>query len=451
MRIRSFFALALIAVNLPTLFAQVIKPIPPDDRFKADILVVVAHPDDETEVTGYLARAIFDEHKRVAVIFGTHGNSGGDATGEEQAAALGAERGIEARRALGVLGVTDIWFLGGSDTPGQDVLRSLETWNHGSALDQAVRLVRLTRPEVILTWLPDYVAGENHGDHQAAGVIATEAFDMAGDATAFPEQLAAPRDRDNISNLTEGLHPWQPKKLYYFTDATNPSFQAGKGPRYSTEDESPSKQVPYYKIAAEEMKYHLTQGDTGQMAVAAIKSGDYKYFRQPVLFISGKSLVPGSTTGDIFEGISDRPVPFSPAPGYKPEERSGISMELGGPWAFYRKFWQAHGLSQLPGLLPDVGINVYPGERIQVPVLLHNDSDSDATITMSAKAPSAWTEVTGAGAYLVPAHQSVELYVKAKTPATSEPSRLVIEAEASGHALEPLTITVHPDRAALPQ
>src|SRR5579863_7515554 len=195
MRIRSFVTLSFLAFTLSTSIAQVIKPVPPDDRFKADILVVVAHPDDETEVTGYLARAIFDEHKRVAVIFATRGDGGGDAAGQEQAAALGAEREIEARRALGVLGVTDIWFLGGPDTPGQDVLRSLETWNHGSALGQAVRLVRLTRPEVILTWLPDYVAGENHGDHQASAVIATEAFDMAGDPTAYPEQISPPRER----------------------------------------------------------------------------------------------------------------------------------------------------------------------------------------------------------------------------------------------------------------
>ncbi len=49
----------------------------PDDRFKADILVVVAHPDDETEITGYLAKAIYEEHRRVAVIFGTRGDGGG--------------------------------------------------------------------------------------------------------------------------------------------------------------------------------------------------------------------------------------------------------------------------------------------------------------------------------------------------------------------------------------
>jgi len=43
-----------------------------DERFKADILVVVAHPDDEGAVTPYLARAIYDLHKRVAVVYGTH-------------------------------------------------------------------------------------------------------------------------------------------------------------------------------------------------------------------------------------------------------------------------------------------------------------------------------------------------------------------------------------------
>ena len=41
------------------------------------IRVVVAHPDDEGGVTPYLARAIYDEHKRVAVVYTTRGGSGG--------------------------------------------------------------------------------------------------------------------------------------------------------------------------------------------------------------------------------------------------------------------------------------------------------------------------------------------------------------------------------------
>ena len=50
----------------------------PDERYKVDILVVVAHPDDEGAVTPYLARAIYDLHKSVAVVFGTRGGSGGN-------------------------------------------------------------------------------------------------------------------------------------------------------------------------------------------------------------------------------------------------------------------------------------------------------------------------------------------------------------------------------------
>src|SRR4029077_14258082 len=101
-------------------------------------------------------------------------------------------REIEARRSIASYGITDAWFLkNGLDSPGGDVLRSLEIWGHGQSLEEVVRLVRLTRPEVILTWMPGYVVGENHEDHQAACVLAPEAFDMAVRTLAFPRE--APR------------------------------------------------------------------------------------------------------------------------------------------------------------------------------------------------------------------------------------------------------------------
>src|ERR1019366_6309276 len=168
-------------------------------------------------------------HKRVAVIYATRGNSGGNAVGMEQANALADVREMEARRSLASYGVTDAWFLHGSDTPGADVLHSLEQWGHGAALDEIVRLIRVTRPEVILTWMPNYVVGENHEDHQAAGVLATEAFDLAANPLAFPEQVEAPRERLGIGNYGEGLRPWQPKKIYYFSDATHFDFLHEKG------------------------------------------------------------------------------------------------------------------------------------------------------------------------------------------------------------------------------
>ena len=153
-RIARTLLIVFLALPLAKLMAQEPKALPlPDERYKVDVLLVVAHPDDEGAATPYLARAL-DEHKRVAVVIGTRGSSGKNEAGAEQAAALGAIREIEARNALATLGITNVWFLSGKDTASQNVLQSLANWDHGAALEQLVRLVRLTRPEVILTFLP---------------------------------------------------------------------------------------------------------------------------------------------------------------------------------------------------------------------------------------------------------------------------------------------------------
>ncbi|PYT66263.1 MAG: hypothetical protein DMG42_29810 [Acidobacteria bacterium] len=126
----------------------------PDARYKVDGLVIVGHPDDDIEVAAYLAKMIEQERKRFAVVYTTRGNSGGNAIGYEQSTVLADVREMEARRSLATYGVNHAWFLHGSDTPGADVLHSLEAWGHGQALEEVVRLVRLTRPEVILTCFP---------------------------------------------------------------------------------------------------------------------------------------------------------------------------------------------------------------------------------------------------------------------------------------------------------
>src|SRR5438445_10683590 len=96
----------------------------PDERYKVDILVVVAHPDDEGAVTPYLARAIYDLHKRVAVVYGTHGGSGANNYGREHAAGLADIREMEARESCARMGIKNVWFLDGKDTASQNVLNS---------------------------------------------------------------------------------------------------------------------------------------------------------------------------------------------------------------------------------------------------------------------------------------------------------------------------------------
>src|SRR2546423_4390884 len=79
--------------------ANPIRSPGPDERFKTDILLVVAHPDDDTLVASYLAKAAYDEHRRVAVVYGTRGDAGGNRAGNETADPVGAGREIQARPA----------------------------------------------------------------------------------------------------------------------------------------------------------------------------------------------------------------------------------------------------------------------------------------------------------------------------------------------------------------
>ena len=71
---------------------------PPDDRFKSDILVIAPHPDDESTIAGYLAKAVLDEHRRVSVVLTTRGDAGQNLVGYEQGRTLGEIREIEIAR-----------------------------------------------------------------------------------------------------------------------------------------------------------------------------------------------------------------------------------------------------------------------------------------------------------------------------------------------------------------
>ena len=86
-------------------------------------------------------------------------------------------------------------------------------------------------------------------------------FDLAANPLAFPEQVEAPRNRLSISNYGEGLRTWQPKKIYYVSDTTHFDFFQGKGPQYPPNDISPSRKMPYSRVAAEAWSHYKTQND----------------------------------------------------------------------------------------------------------------------------------------------------------------------------------------------
>ncbi len=454
-RICTLCLLALLGGFLPARaqLATAPPPIPPDDRYKADVLLVVAHPDDETALGGFLARSVFDARLRVAVVYCNRGGGGGNSVGNEQSVAMSLEREIEARRATAAFGIVNVWFLDGRDTPGQDLFQSLENWHHGAVLEEVVRLVRLTRPGVILTWLPHGDAGENHGDHQASGVIATEAFDMAGDPTVFPAHVTPPREHNDINNATEGLLPWQPQKIYYFSDASH--VVAGPGPAFDIDQVSPARHLPYYRIAADLHLPHKTQADVSDVAEKAIATGDFAAFRSwlgTFRLLFGKSVVPCRPDGDIMEGVSTVPGPFVPHPGYTPVTSKDVSLLLGGAYAFYASFWHAHGIDAIGPLIPPE-ITVASGSYFHLPLILRNGRKDSVDVDLTAALPPGWTGLEGSARYRLGPGETrpVQAFMRAPSDSGKGAQMIIWNASIAGKAAASVWIDVTLTEWTLPE
>jgi LmbE family N-acetylglucosaminyl deacetylase len=461
LRIAKILLLVFLAIPLLNLVAQEPYALPlADERYKVDLLLVVAHPDDEGAATAYLARAL-DEHRRVAVVITTHGSSGANKAGAEQAAALGDMREIEARNALATLGITNIWFLDGKDTASQNVLQSLANWGHGVALERLVRLIRLTRPEVILTFLPGTFIGEDHGDHQACGVLATEAFDLTGDPAAFPEQVAGPANRREL--FLENLRPWQPKKIYYFPDADREDIFRGKGPSYSVKEISKATKQSYWRMSLDSFRAHQTQAkefldSVAQMDEAQIeKMAASDGWTDDMRFVLGKSLVGGSVTGDVFDGITPGAIPFA-RPEVSPElARPELSVELGGPYSFYTAFRRAHGLTNLPHPEPPEIALQAPG-TLMIPLWVRNRTAKTQEITLSAVLPAGWSAQSGTGKLAVTAKQVASARIEINLPAPAEngaqkpePQEVTVHADSNGQSVGEIKLRVELRKRALPQ
>jgi LmbE family N-acetylglucosaminyl deacetylase len=398
-----------------------------DERYKVDILVVVAHPDDEGGATPYLARAIYDLHKRVGVVYTTRGGSGGNDYSREHGAALANMREMEAREACGKLGIRNVWFLDGKDTASQNVLNSLASWGHGNNLEKLTGLMRLTRPEVVITWLPGIFAGENHGDHQASGVLATEAFGMAGDPVAFPAQVAGASKR--LEPYLENLTPWQPKKIYFFSDAYDQKQFAGSGPTYSIKEISPSQKKPYWRLALDAATPHETQFPAEMSGIAKMSDAEIEkmmsdpntgWWEEPMLLIFGKSVVGGAPTGDIFAGIqSGQASKFAALPVAHGDAREeGEDVVIGGPWLFYSSFLPRHGLEGLPAVKhPEIAVKT--GTTLYVPFVVQHSGTQNSHAVVKVGAPAGWKIVSGQGDFLLPAEAQTAMRVDVEIPSLS--------------------------------
>lgn len=140
------------------------------------LLVVVAHPDDESFGCGALIASAALAGGRVVVCCASRGELGEDVSGLYQTReALGAAREAELRRAGEVLGVAEVEVLdlvdSGWDGEPEAGSVAAEPDRLGRLLDD---VIRRHRPGVVVTLDP--TGSDGHRDHAAVGGAVTAAF-----------------------------------------------------------------------------------------------------------------------------------------------------------------------------------------------------------------------------------------------------------------------------------
>jgi LmbE family N-acetylglucosaminyl deacetylase len=230
------------------------------------LLVVYAHPDDESFTVGGILRKYNDEGAKTTLLCATRGEKGvihdpALATRER----LGQIRERELREACCILGTEDLCFLGYPDG-------SLSTVDEVEAVGRIVACIRQTQPQIVVTF--DANGDYGHPDHIAIHQLTVSAFHKAGDPTCFPEQLRDGLQRHTPEKLYAHAMAWSVmRKVYRQARAEGflgiPGGSAATIPiaQMGTPDEEITTFVPLdrWQLAAKmaAMRAHRTQMDPG--------------------------------------------------------------------------------------------------------------------------------------------------------------------------------------------
>jgi N-acetyl-1-D-myo-inositol-2-amino-2-deoxy-alpha-D-glucopyranoside deacetylase len=175
------------------------------------LLLVHAHPDDETIGTGATMAKYVADGAHVTLVTCTLGEEGEILVPElanlasDRDGGLGEHRIGELSKAMSALGVTDHRWLGGSGRwrdsgmmgePSNDRPECFWRADLDEAIGELVKVVREVRPQVIVGY--DDNGGYGHPDHIQAHRVAIGAFEAAGDASRYPD----------------AGEPWTPSKYY---------------------------------------------------------------------------------------------------------------------------------------------------------------------------------------------------------------------------------------------
>jgi LmbE family N-acetylglucosaminyl deacetylase len=247
------------------------------------VLYVAAHPDDEnTRLIAYLARG---RGYRTGYLSLTRGDGGQNLLGPELRDQLGVIRTQELLAARRIDGGVQFFTRANDFGFSKSYEETLAIWNRDQVLADVVRVIRTFRPDVIITRF-SLKPGGTHGHHTASAMLAVEAFKLAGDPQAYPEQL------------TEGLTVWQPRRALW--NAWPAAWRPGSGGVDPNNDPAvvqldvggfdPLLGESYGEIAARSRTQHKSQG----FGSVGARGAAIEYF---------KLLAGEPASHDIFDGV----------------------------------------------------------------------------------------------------------------------------------------------------
>ena len=163
------------------------------------ILLIFAHPDDESFITAGLVRCQADRGARIALVTATRGDAGrvGDPPLCDRAK-LPAVREAELRRAAAILGISNVHLLDYRD-------KHLAEAPADGMREALVRRIRGHRPHLVITFDPNGMNG--HPDHVAIARFTTDAVAAAAD----PRWMGAAGRPYRVPRLlwTTPVLPWE--------------------------------------------------------------------------------------------------------------------------------------------------------------------------------------------------------------------------------------------------
>lgn len=251
-------------------------------NFLGSVLYVAAHPDDEnTHLISYFAN---DVHARTAYISLTRGDGGQNLIGSELRELLGVIRTQELLQARKIDGGEQFFSRANDFGYSKHPDETFDIWNKEQVLSDLVYVIRKFQPDVIINRFDHRSPGTTHGHHTASAMLSVEAFDLAGNASAY-------------SNHLNMVNPWQPKRLFW-----NQSwFFYGSQEKFDKADKSnlfvldigsyyPTLGLSNSEIAAKSRSQHSSQG----FGATPVRGTALEYLEP----IKG-----GKPENDIFEGI----------------------------------------------------------------------------------------------------------------------------------------------------